>query len=129
LDPLCIPLVVNICVLQPPIATSSEIAYASQVLSKGPIVRAYWCTLGDEPWVCPYVNNCPVMQAIDFWVNTTLEGYIIEFPTEKHQSFSYPEEIFKKDTRGRLLREIPLWIKVFLMEEGMLTMSPTEMAV
>jgi hypothetical protein len=54
-----------------------------------------------------------------------LEGYIIEFAAENHQSFSWAEEIFKKGARGRLLREIPLWIKAFLMEEGMLIMSPT----
>jgi hypothetical protein len=64
---------------------------------------------------------------IDFWFNATLEGYIIEFAAENHQSFSQAEEDFKKDSRGRLLREIPLWIKFFLMEEGMLTMYPTEM--
>jgi hypothetical protein len=34
----------------------------------------------------------------------------------------------KKDARGILLREIPLWIKVFLREEGMLTMSLNEIA-
>jgi hypothetical protein len=62
-----------------------------------------------------------------FWVNTTLEGYIIEFAIENHQSFSRVEADFKKDVRGILLREIPLWIKVFLMEEGMLTISPTKM--
>jgi hypothetical protein len=72
--------------------------------------------------------DCPVTRAVDFWVSTTLEGYIIEFAAENHQSFSRAEEIFKKGARGRLLREIPLWIKVFLMEEGMLIMSPTEMA-
>jgi hypothetical protein len=64
---------------------------------------------------------------IDFWVNTTLEGYIIEFAVENHQSFSRAEADFKKYARGILLREIPLWIKVFLMEEGMLTIYPTKM--
>jgi hypothetical protein len=62
------------------------------------------------------------------WVNTTLEGYIIEFAAENHQSFSWAEEDFKRDARGRLLREIAMWIKVFLMGEGMLTMSSTDMA-
>jgi hypothetical protein len=57
MDPLCIPLVVDICVLQPPIATSGETASASQVLPKGPVVRACWCALGVEPWVCPCANN------------------------------------------------------------------------
>jgi hypothetical protein len=68
------------------------------------------------------------MRAVDFWVTTMIEGYIIEFAAENHQSFSQAEEIFKKGARGRLLREIPLWIKAFLVEEGMLIMSPTEMA-
>jgi hypothetical protein len=64
-----------------------------------------------------------------FWVSTTLQGYIIEFVAENHQSFSWVEAIFKKDARGRLLREIPLWIKAVLMDVGMLTMSSTEMVV
>jgi hypothetical protein len=32
--------------------------------------------------------DCPVTRTIDFWVKTTLEGYIIEFAVENHQSFS-----------------------------------------
>jgi hypothetical protein len=68
------------------------------------------------------------MWAIDFWVSTTLEGYIIKFAAENHRYFSRADAIFKKYTRGILLREIPLWIKVFLIEEGMLTMSPIAIA-
>jgi hypothetical protein len=34
-----------------------EIASASQVLSKGPVVRSCWCALGVEPWVCPCANK------------------------------------------------------------------------
>jgi hypothetical protein len=45
----------------------------------------------------------PITRAVDFWVNTTLEGYIIEFAAENHQSFSREEEDFKKYTWGRLL--------------------------
>jgi hypothetical protein len=45
-----------------------------------------------------------VTRAIDFWVNTTLEGYIIEFAVENHQSFSLAKVHFKKYARGRLLR-------------------------
>jgi hypothetical protein len=69
------------------------------------------------------------MRVIDLWVNTTLEGYIIEFAVENHQSFLRVEVISKKYVRGRLLREIPLWIKFVLMEEGMMIMSLTEMEV
>jgi hypothetical protein len=67
------------------------------------------------------------MRAVDFWVHMTLEGYIVEFAAENHQYFSRVEEIFKKGVCDRLLREIPLWIKVFLMEEGMITIPSTEM--
>jgi hypothetical protein len=36
------PLVVDTCVLQPPIATLGETASTLQVLPKGPVVRACW---------------------------------------------------------------------------------------
>jgi hypothetical protein len=39
LDSLAFPLVVDTCVLQPPISTSGETASASQVLPKGPVIR------------------------------------------------------------------------------------------
>jgi phage head maturation protease len=58
----------------------------------------------------------------------TLEGYIIEFAAENHQYFSCLEEIFRKGAHDRLLREISLWIKLFLMEEGMITIPSTNMA-
>jgi hypothetical protein len=91
----------------------------------------------NQEYLClGYIKYCSTssiglsgMRAIDFWVNTTLEGYIIEFAAQNHQYFSRAEEDFKKGARRIMLREIPLWIKVFLMEEGILTMSPTEMVV
>jgi hypothetical protein len=67
------------------------------------------------------------MGAIDFWVHRTLEGHIIEFEAKNHQSFSRVEEILKKGVCDRFLREIPLCIKVFLMEDGMITIPSTEM--
>jgi hypothetical protein len=75
-----------------------------------------------------YRLDCPVTRVVDFLVCTTLEGYIIKFVVENHQSFSCAEANFNKDARGILLRDIPPWIKFFLMEEGMLTMSLTKMA-
>ena len=41
----------------PLIAASGETASASQVLPKGPVVRACWCALGAKPWVCPRANK------------------------------------------------------------------------
>jgi hypothetical protein len=51
------PLVVDTCVLQPPIATSGETASASQVFSKGLVVRVFWCDVRVEQWVCPCATN------------------------------------------------------------------------
>jgi hypothetical protein len=66
LIPLAFPLVVDTCVLQPPIATSGETASASQVFPKGPVVRDCWCTIrellnpgsgrGEDPLV-PTTNH------------------------------------------------------------------------
>jgi hypothetical protein len=50
-------LVVDTCVLQPPIATSGETTSASQVLPKGPVVRACWCIVRVEPWVLTCANK------------------------------------------------------------------------
>jgi hypothetical protein len=68
---------------------------------------------------------CPV---VDFWVQTTLEGCIIEFAVENHHSLSKAEEVFYGGSRGRLLREISLWMKILLVEEGMLLVPLFEMA-
>jgi hypothetical protein len=58
LVPLDIPLVVDISFLQPPLlATSGETASASQVLPKGPVVRACWCALGVNPGSAPVPTN------------------------------------------------------------------------
>jgi hypothetical protein len=37
-----------------------------------------------------------IMRVIDFWVNTTLEGYIIEFAQLRITNIFHGEEIFKK---------------------------------
>jgi hypothetical protein len=53
----------------PPIATSGEIASASQVFLKGLVVRACWCALGAEPWVCPCAKKW-----FHCWDGNLLEG-------------------------------------------------------
>jgi len=60
------------------------------------------------------------MQAMDFWVQTTLERYIIEFSLEGHQSFSKVKVMFKLGFWGRILREILLWVKFPIVEESLL---------
>jgi hypothetical protein len=50
-------MVVYTCVLQLPITTSGETRYFAQVFPKGKVVRACWCIVRVEPWVCPCANK------------------------------------------------------------------------
>jgi len=60
-------------------------------------------------------------------VENIVDRYIIEFGTKNCHSFSKVESIFKKGTSGRLIREIPLWMKVLLVEGGMLPFTLVDM--
>jgi hypothetical protein len=51
------PMVVDTCVLQPPIATSGETASSPRVFLKGPMCRDFWCVVRVEPWVFPCANS------------------------------------------------------------------------
>ena len=58
-----------------------------------------------------------------------MEGYIVEFATESYQSFSKVEVVLGSGLRGRLMREVSLWIKMFMVEEGLLPSPTAEMVV
>jgi hypothetical protein len=86
-------LVVDIYVLQPPIATSGGTSSSLQLFLKGPIVRACWCALGDEPWVCPCANKWFRWSDQNF-----LEGMPRWFPskTNIHKWIEDQENVFAK---------------------------------
>lgn len=63
-------------------------------------------------------------RVVDFWLKTMMEGYIVEFAAESYQSFSKAEAVFGSRLRGRLMSEVLTWIKMFMVEEGLLP-SPT----
>ena len=65
--------------------------------------------------------------AVDFWVRTTLEGYTVEFSAECYQSFSKAEAVFHSGLRGKLLKEILLWIKSLMADEGSIEFHKTSM--
>jgi len=48
-----------------------------------------------------------------------LEISFVAFVAKNNQAFPKAEAIFREEARGTLLQEIPLWIKVLLVEEGM----------
>jgi hypothetical protein len=61
-------------------------------------------------------------------VKAQIDGFILEFATEACQSFYRAEEELKKGAQGRLLKEIPLFLKMLLVEAGMLAFIPVSMA-
>jgi hypothetical protein len=46
------------------------------------------CTWDTEKLAELHRLDHQITRAVDFWVDTTLEGYIIEFAVENHQYFS-----------------------------------------
>ena len=71
--------------------------------------------------------NTELTCAVDFWVKTTLEGYTVEFAAECYQYFSKAEAVFHSGLRGKLLKEIPLWIKALMVDEGLIEFHKTSM--
>jgi hypothetical protein len=59
-------------------------------------------------------------RAIDFWFSWVKEDYIIEFVVEYIDSFSEVERNFVEGPRKRMLEEISVWIKMLLMEKGLM---------
>lgn len=66
-------------------------------------------------------------RAVDFWVKTTMEGYVVKFAAESYQSFSKEEVVFSSGLREELIREVLMWIKMFMVEEGLLPLATTGM--
>ena len=54
--------------------------------------------------------DSPITRVVDLWVEITLTGHILEFPEKNSQSTSKDEEKIIRGARGRLLKEVPLWI-------------------
>ena len=61
-----------------------------------------------------------VSRAVDFWVDSILQGYITEFEVEKITSYSEAERIFFQGPHGRYLTSIKLWINMLIYEKGVL---------
>ena len=60
-------------------------------------------------------------------MQSTLEGYIVEFAAECYPSFSKEKDVFRLGLCGGLLREIPLWIKALMVDEGPMEFQKSEM--
>ena len=56
-----------------------------------------------------------------------MDGYIVECAAECYQSFSRAEDTFRSRLRGKLLKEIPLWVKALMVDEGLMGFQKAEM--
>ena len=52
----------------------------------------------------------------------------MEFVVDVYQSFSKAKKELKRAARMRLVKEIPTWINMLLVEEGILPFQPINMA-
>ena len=68
------------------------------------------------------VSNA-ISRAVDFWIDSILEGYVTEFAVEAITSYSEVERHFFEGPWGRYLMSINLWIKILLYEKGILQLS------
>ena len=68
------------------------------------------------------VSN-PISRAVDFWIDSILEGYVSEFTIEAINTYSEAKKHFFQGPQGRYLMSINLWIKMLLYEKGILQLS------
>ena len=68
------------------------------------------------------VSN-PISRAIDFWVNSILQGYITEFAVETITLYSEAEIKIFRGCQRRYLLSISTWIKMLVYEKGILQLS------
>jgi hypothetical protein len=110
-------LVVDTFVLQPPIATSSETASTSQVLSKGLVVRACWCIVRVEPRVYTCTNkgfHCEewdLLEGMSRWFPSRIE--IHKWIEEKEKDF---EEAHNKNPNIRIEDWLGRYIFTYIHE-------------
>ena len=65
------------------------------------------------------VDN-PISRVVDFWLESLLEVFIIEFAVDQRKSFSEAERYFFKGYRGQYLNSLNLSLNILLSEKGVL---------
>ena len=68
------------------------------------------------------VSNA-ISRAVDFWVDSILQGYITEFAVKTITSYSEAERNFFQGPQRRYLLYISTWIKMLIYEKGILQLS------
>ena len=61
-----------------------------------------------------------VSRAIDFCLNSLLDGFVTEFAVDMLKAYNEAERYFFKGYHGKYLNSLSLWIKMLLCEKGIL---------
>jgi len=52
---------------------------------------------------------------------------VVEFAVGSYQSFLKVDTIFRSGPRGKFRKKVPLWIKIWMMEEGLIYFQEVSM--
>ena len=64
-----------------------------------------------------------VSRAVDFSLNSLLEGFVTMFVVDMLKAYNEVEMYFFKGYRGKYLNSLSLWIKMLLCEKGILRLD------
>ena len=63
-----------------------------------------------------------ISRAVDFWLNSLLEGFVTKFAVDTLKAYIEVERYFFKGYRGKYMNSLNLWIKM-LCEQGILRLD------
>jgi hypothetical protein len=63
------------------------------------------------------------MRAVDFWLDSIIAGFIIDFAVDTAKSYIVIEKYFLKGPRGRYIRSLYTSINILLHDKGVMTME------
>jgi hypothetical protein len=67
--------------------------------------------------------NKKFTRAVDFWLNSIVAGFIIDFAEDTKKSYNALEQEFLRGPRGRYIRSLYTSIKILLYKKGVMTMG------
>jgi hypothetical protein len=65
----------------------------------------------------------PITQAVDFWLDSVIGGYVTEFTIYCIQSYNFGERDFFKGPCERFLKSLNMWIHMLFCENNVMVMQ------
>jgi hypothetical protein len=64
-----------------------------------------------------------ISHMVDFWMDSVLGDYIIEFDIDSTQSYSSIERELFKGPHGRYFKSLSTWVKMLLCDKGVMKLE------